>query len=142
MAYLHRLPSIDQRFLKQGSAAKPSPAGLIPGLGGPYLNSTTLLVALMKVNAGEGFASGITCASEQSTGRVGSAPDSHSGEEFTSIRDRSARFEGTNRILGYWCTHTATHPGRITGGQGISPVAQLHCAHDSRTAVASRKCGR
>jgi hypothetical protein len=89
--------------------AKPSPVRLIPGIGGPYLNSTALLVALMKVNAGEGFALGITDAGEQSTGRVGFAPDSHSGEEFTSIRDRSARFEGTNGLPGCWCTHTATH---------------------------------
>jgi hypothetical protein len=54
--------------------AKPSPAGLIPGIGEPYLNSTALLVALMKVNMGEGFAPGITGRGEQSTGRVGFAP--------------------------------------------------------------------
>jgi hypothetical protein len=96
---------------------KPSPARPNLHIGAPNFNSTVLLVAVMKANTGEGSIPGITSASEPSTRRGSSAPNSHSSEKFSSIRDRSALPEGTDRLPGCWRTHSATHQGCDTGAE-------------------------
>ena len=116
---LTRLPSPAQSSPKQGTTTKSSPAELIPGMVDPYPDSMALLVALTEVNTGKGSVPGITGADELSTGRGSSAPDSHSGEEFTSIRNARLESRARTDFPGAGESHTTLRRGRNTAADGF-----------------------
>ena len=85
----------------------------------PYPDSTALLVAPTEVNTDKGSVPGITDAGELSTGGGSSAPDSRSGEEFTSIRNARLESRARTDFSGAGESHTTMRRGRNTAADGF-----------------------